>query len=123
MEQTDGTYLPVLIVRHCKGSDIYIRSKCEPLSRALECHLTYEEPAKRSAGHSSQSRANREWDNRERLIWDSASEEGLLQLNNMGSHPASSKAAARLQKALIKHEAKVQRNAARAASAAESERR
>ena len=123
LEQTNGTYLPVLIVRHCKGSDIYINSKCEKLTHALECHLTYEEPPQRRVTQSTLNRINREWDNRERLIWDSADHDQLRQLHGMGHKPASNKAAVRLQRALTNHEAKTQRDAAKAAQQAEKERR
>lgn len=123
LEQTDGTYLPVLIVRHCKGSDIYIRSKCEKLTRSLEIHLTYTEPAQKQVADSTLNRINREWDNRERLIWESADHNQLRQLDAMGHKPATNKSAIRLQKALVRHEAKTQRDAAKAAQQAEKERR
>lgn len=123
LEQTDGTYLPVLIVRHCKGSDIYIRSKCEKLTRSLEIHLTYQEPAQKQVTQSTLNRINREWDNRERLIWESADHDQLRQLAAMGHRPATSKSAVRLQKALVRHEAKTQRDAAKAAQQAEVDRR
>ena len=123
LEQTDGTYLPVLIVRHCKGSDVYIRSKCEKLSRALECHLTYVEPPQRRVVDSTLNRINREFDNRERLIWESADHDQLRQLHDMGHKPATNRSAVRLQKALVRHEAKTQHDAAKAAQQAEKERR
>ena len=123
LEQTNGTYLPVLIVRHCEGSDIYIRSECEPLTRAHECHLTYEEPQQRQVVGSTLNRVNREFDNRERLIWDSADHNQLRQLHDLGHKPASEKSAVRLSKALVRHEAKTQRDAAKAAQQAEKERR
>jgi len=123
LEQTNGTYLPVLIVHHCKGSDIYIRSKCEQLTRSLEIHLTYEEPPQRRITQSTLQRINREFDNRERLIWDSADHDQLRQLHDLGHKPASNKSAVRLQKALVRHEAKTQRDAAKAAQQAEKDRR
>ena len=123
LEQTNGTYLPVLIVRHCEGSDIYIRSKCEPLTPALECHLIYEEPPQRRIADSTLNRLNREFDKRERLIWDTADHDELRQLHDMGHQPASNKSAVRLQKALVRHEAKTQRDAAKAAQQTEKDRR
>ena len=125
LEQTDGTYLPVLIVRHCQGSDMCISAaNVRPLTRSLEMssHLRGT-TRQRRVTQSTLNRINREWDNRERLIWESADHDQLRQLAAMGHRPATSKSAVRLQKALVRHEAKTQRDAAKAAQQAEVDRR
>lgn len=123
LQQSNNTLLPVLVIKDGRTANICVKSECKPLTPQLEALLRYEEPTPKPDPPSPLKRGCREWDNRERLIWDAASEEGLLQLHNMGQKPASSKAAIRLQKALVRHEAKIQRDAATAAQQAEKERR
>ena len=123
LEQTNGTYLPVLIVRHVEGSDIYIKCECQPLTPMLECHLTYEEPPQKQIVDSTLAKAQRELDRRENMIWSSADYNQLVQLHSFGHVAPTDKTAVRLSKALIRHEAKTKREAAKAAQQAEVERR
>ena len=89
----------------------------------LECHLIYEEPPQKQIVDSTLLKAEREFEKRENIIWSSADYNQLVQLHNAGHTAPSDKTAVRLSKALIRHEAKTKREAARAAQQAEVERR
>ena len=95
----------------------------KPLTPVLQCHLTYEEPPQRRIVNSTLHKVNREFEKRERTMWQSADAEQLVQLHQAGGQAPSTKIAIRLQKALIRHEARVQRDAAKAVQQAEVERR
>ena len=125
LQQSNNTLLPVLVIKDggANTATICVKCACQQLTPQIEGRLQYEAPRPKPTPPSPLRRGCREWDNRERLIWDSASADGLLQLNNMGQKPPSNKAAIRLQRALTNHEAKTQREAAKAAQQAEKERR
>lgn len=123
LQQSNNTLLPVLVIKDGRTANICVQAQCKPLTPQMEALLRYEEPEPQRLPPSPINRAKREWDNRERLIWDSADHNQLRQLHAMGHKPSTNKNAIRLQKALVRHEARVARDAARAAQRAEAERR
>ena len=121
LQQCDGC-LPVLLVHHCKGVDIYIRGKSEPLTEQLRIHLQYQAPAETDTLETPR-RSKEDW-HRERTIWAYSTQPEIIQLLDGGWEPPDDpRVLAKVQRAKAARDARHQRQIDREAQRQESNNR
>ena len=121
LQQCDGC-LPVLLVHHCKGSDIYIRGKSEPLTEQISCHLQNTAPPEPDTLETP--RRSKEDLMRERTMWSCGTQQEIIQLLDAGWEPPDNpRVLARVNRAKAARDARHQRQIAREAQRQESDNR
>ena len=122
LQQCHGC-LPVLLVHHCKGSDIYIRGKSEPLTEQLRIHLQYTAPPEPDTLETPR-RSKEDW-HRERTMWSCGTQAEIAALLAAGYQPPEDepRILAKVERAKAVMDARHQRQVDREAQKQESNNR
>ena len=113
----------MLLVHHCKGVDIYIRGKSEPLTEQLRIHLQYKPPLPEDRTEFDE-REEKYNASLERLIWDAGTQIELVGLLKAGFKPPNDeRLQAKAKRAQKVMDARHQREVDREAQRQQSERR